>query len=100
VLSSPETGNPAVPPQQIPLAAGTTSSLVVLGSRGEPVQTLLLTDGSAAPAAAPQTGFGGIAEDGSSWVAALLAALLAGALGGAVFLAVGRRRAHAGDRGG
>lgn len=99
VLVNPETGDPAVPAEEIPLAAGTTSSLVVLGSRGEPVRTLLLADGSAAPAAAPQTGFGGMAGGGPSWVAALLAALLAGAAGGAAFLAVGRRRAHAGERG-
>ena len=99
VLANPETGDPAVPPGQLPLAAGTTSTLVVLGSRGEPVQTLLLTDGTAAPATAPQTGFGGLAgDDGPSWAAALLAALCAGAAGGAAYLVMSRRRGRTAAR--
>jgi hypothetical protein len=99
VLSNPETGDPAVPPQELPLAAGTTSTLVVLGSRGEPVKTLLLTDGTAAPAAAPQTGLGGLAEDGPSWAAALIAGLLAGCAGGAAYLVMARRRGRTAARG-
>jgi hypothetical protein len=99
VLSNPETGDPAVPPEQVPLAAGSTSTLVVLGSRGEPVQTLLLTDGTAAPATAPQTGLGGLAEDGPSWPAAALAALLAGVAGAAAYLLLGRRRGRTTARG-
>ena len=99
VLANPETGDPAVPPQQLPLAAGTTSTLVVLGSRGEPVETLLLTDGTAAPATAPQTGLGGLAGDDPSWPAAILAALLAGFTGGAAFLLLGRRRGRTAARG-
>ena len=99
VLANPETGDPALPPQQLPLAAGTTSTLVVLGSRGEPVQTLLLTDGTAAPAAAPQTGFGGLAGDGPAWAAALIAALAAGTAGGAAFVVMGRRRGRTAARG-
>jgi hypothetical protein len=94
VLANPETGDPAVPPQQLPLAAGSASTLVVLGSRGEPVQTLLLTDGTAAPQTAPQTGFGGLAGDGPEWPAALLAGLLAGCAGGAGYLLLARRRAR------
>jgi hypothetical protein len=99
VLANPETGDPAVPPQQLPLAAGTTSTLVVLGSRGEPIQTVLLTDGTAAPETAPQTGFGGLGDDGPSWPAALLAALLAGAAGGAAHVVTGRRRGRTAARG-
>lgn len=99
VLANPETGDPAVPPQELPLAAGSTSTLVVLGTRGEPVQTVLLTDGTAAPAAAPQTGFGGLAGDeGPSWAAVFLAALLASAGGGAAFLASVRRRSSRASR--
>ena len=99
VLANPETGDPVVPPKQIPLAAGSTSTLVVLGSRGEPVSTLLLTDGTAAPATAPQTGLGGLAGDDPSWPAALLAALLAGIAGGGAFFVLGRRRGHTAARG-
>ena len=99
VLVNPETGDPAVPPEQIPLAAGSTSTLVVLGSRGEPVQTLLLTDGTAAPQTAPQTGLGGLAGDGPSWVAALIAGLLAGCAGGSAYLVMARRRGRSAARG-
>lgn len=93
VLQNPETGNPAVPPRRLSLPAGTASTLVVLGSRGQPVEELLLRDASAAPAAAPQTGLGGLADGTGSVTVALLAALIAGAGGGLAFLATGRLRA-------
>ena len=78
---------------QLNLAAGTATTAVALGSRGEPTRFVALEDHAAAPAAGPDTGLGGMSEDGSPWPAAILAALLAGAAGGlGWFLLVARRR--------
>jgi hypothetical protein len=76
----------------VPLTAGTATTAVVVGSRGEPTRIVILSD-TAAPPGAPQTGLGGMAQDGapSRWLVALLSALAAGALGAAAWVVAGRR---------
>jgi hypothetical protein len=67
----------------VPLTAGTSSTAFVVGTAGEPLDVVVAADRSAVPRGAPQTGLGGLADDGPSLLAALLAGLLA-AVGGAV----------------
>jgi hypothetical protein len=59
------------------------------------VQLITDTDQVAAPVGAPATGLGGLADEDSSLLMALLAGLLAAALGGGAYLFVtGRSRDH------
>ena len=85
-------GDPIAVAKDVPLTAGTATTSVVVGSHGEKTKIVLVSD-TAAPAGAPQTGFGGMASDGAPdrWLVALLSALVAGALGGAGWVVVGRR---------
>jgi hypothetical protein len=85
-------GDEAIFADEVTLSAGSASTAVVAGSGGAEPQVILATDDTVTPAAAPQTGFGGLAgDDGSRWLAAALAALAAGALGGGAQLARVRR---------
>ncbi len=95
-VTNPATGQPVMAPTGVPLAAGTASTVLVVGSGGERVRPVLLTDADAVPSAAPATGLGGLAEaPGPDWLlAALAAALAAGVFGFGVHLlmAAGNRR--------
>jgi hypothetical protein len=88
-------GDPIATKGGVPLTAGSATTAIIVGSRGEPAQLVTLVDGNAAPSGAPETGFGGLAggEGGepSRWLVGLLAAL-AGAMMGATGLALGGRR--------
>lgn len=66
-----------------PLAAGTAQTALVVGSEGEQTDVVLVEDDVAAPAGAPQTGFGGLDGPigGPDWALVLLAALGAGLIG-------------------
>jgi hypothetical protein len=78
----------------VPLTAGTATTAIVVGSGGEPTQVLALSDGTAAPAGAPATGFGGMATDGgapSRLLVAGLAALMAAVSGAACWSRAARR---------
>jgi hypothetical protein len=75
----------------VPLVAGTSSTAIVVGSRGMPTQVLLVSDETAGPAAAPATGFLGDVGDGSGWLLVILAAIVAGTLGGTSYLTIARR---------
>lgn len=92
-VENPENGEPVLEPQQLALAAGTSSSAVIVGGGGEMAETVLLSDSISTPGVAPATGFGGL-SDGSSepWGLALLAALLAGGLGATLWLLAMRTR--------
>jgi hypothetical protein len=81
--------------QHVPLVAGSASTAIVVGSRGEPAQVLLVSDQTAGPSVAPATGFLGDTEDGSGWLLVLLAAVAAGWLGGTSYLLSARRRTGA-----
>ena len=78
---------------RVSLAAGTSATVVVAGSAGNPERVVVANDDTVTPPGAPQTGLGGLAAGGGEppWLFALLAALAAGSLGGAAQLARSRR---------
>ncbi len=76
------------------LAAGTASSAYLLGSAGERTRFVVLQDTVAAPALAPATGLGGLADEDQPWLAALAAALIAGTLGGLGYKRASARRSR------
>jgi hypothetical protein len=91
-------GGPLATKAGVPLTAGTATTAVIVGSGGEPTRILTISDGTAAPAGAPATGFGGLADGGglaggrpSRLAVGLLAALAAGALGAGGWTLTGRR---------
>jgi Domain of unknown function (DUF4397) len=78
----------------VPLVAGTASSAIVVGSRGEPTEVLLVSDQTAGSNVAPATGFVGDLGNDDAWLSVLVAGLVAGSLGGAAYaLRVHRRGA-------
>ncbi len=86
-------GSPLVESSGVPLTAGTSTTAVVAGSRGERLRFIVLSDSTAAPGGAPQTGLGGLAGDGAaSWPVIAVSALAAGALGAFGWMLVGIRR--------
>jgi uncharacterized protein DUF4397 len=83
------------------LTAGTASTAFLLGSRGERVSVVVASDSTVAPGQAPETGLGGLADDGGpSWTLIALVALLAGSLGGGAYLLTAGPRRGRGSRGG
>ena len=77
----------------VPLTAGTSSTAFVVGTGGEPLGVVVAADRAAAPRGAPKTGLGGLADDESPFLLALLAGLLAAAAGAAGYAALtGRSR--------
>ena len=89
-------GGPLATKPGVELSAGTAVTAVVVGSGGEPTRILTISDGTAAPAGAPATGFGGLAaqaDDGapSRLTVALLFALVAAGMGAACWSLSGRR---------
>jgi hypothetical protein len=77
----------------VSLAAGTSTTALVVGSGGQPTRIVLASDSTVTPSEAPGTGLGGL-SGGTPWAAALAAALLAGALGGAAYTLASRGRRH------
>jgi hypothetical protein len=77
----------------VPLTAGTATTAVIVGSRGEPTKIVTISESTAAPAGAPATGFGGLASDRDPprVLVALLFAMVAGSLGAAGWMLAGRR---------
>ncbi len=81
-VTNPSSGKPVIAPAKVPLAAGTASTVLVVGSGGEKVDPVLVTDADTAPSSAPETGLGGLARSsGPDWPLALLAAIGAGVAG-------------------
>jgi Domain of unknown function (DUF4397) len=77
----------------VPLTAGTSSTAFVVGSAGEPLGVVVASDRAAAPRGAPKTGLGGLSDDDSPLLLALLAGLLAAAAGAGGYLVLtGRSR--------
>ena len=78
-----------------PLSAGTATTALIVGSRGEPTRIVTISDGTAAPEGAPATGFGGLASGPGDQPPRLLVALLFGmvaaSLGAAGWALAGRR---------
>ena len=77
----------------VSLAAGTSTTALVVGSGGQATRIVLASDSAVTPSKAPGTGLGGL-SGGTPWAAALAAALFAGALGGAAYTLASRRRRH------
>jgi hypothetical protein len=77
----------------VPLTAGTATTAVIVGSRGEPTRIVTISESTAAPAGAPATGFGGLASDDEPprALVALLFAMVAGSLGAAGWMLAGRQ---------
>ena len=80
----------------VALTAGTATTAVIVGSRGQRTRILTFSDGTAAPPGdeGPATGFGGLAGDGgtpSRIAFALLFGLVAAALGAATWTLASRR---------
>lgn len=97
---NPEDGSNVMPPMEVPLAAGSSETAVVVGSRGERAEMVLVDDGNAAPSTGPETGFGGLSDGGTpAWLLALLAAMGAGAIGGMLHRLATARPGSAGPRG-
>jgi Domain of unknown function (DUF4397) len=88
-------GGPLANRPGVPLAAGTASTAIVVGTGGELTRFILVSDAVAGPASAPATGFVGGEDPPGAWLAVIGAALVAGALGGAAYtvttLVKGRR---------
>jgi hypothetical protein len=77
----------------VPLTPGTASTAFVVGTAGEPLGVVVAADRSAAPRGAPATGLGGLADEDSRLLVAILAALLAAAAGGGAYVVLtGRAR--------
>ena len=92
-ITRPGDGSTLAAQGGVPLTAGTASTAFVLGTAGEPLQVVVAADRSATPTGAPQTGLGGLADDGPSLLIVLLAGLLAAAAGGVGYLTLtGRSR--------
>lgn len=90
-VEDPETGQPVLASRKVGLAAGTTSTAVVVGSRGEQARMVLIDDATAAPAGAPGAGFGGLApENAQTWLPPVLLAI------GIAMLGTGAARATSG----
>ena len=90
-ITKPDGGD-AILSEQVSLAAGTASTVIVTGSGGSAAQAILVQDDAVTPGGAPATGLGGLAEgDSGAWALVLLAALVAGTLGGAAQLSRARR---------
>ena len=80
----------------LPLTAGTSSTAFVIGTGGEPVQTIVASDRMAAPRGAPATGLGGLADEDSDLLLALLAGLLTALAGAAAYVALTARSRRGG----
>jgi len=91
-VTRPGGGGSPLAEDGVTLTAGTASTALVVGSGGRPVQVVLAADSVAAPAQGPDTGLGGL-DEGTPWLAVLLAALFAGALGGGAYRFARRRGA-------
>jgi hypothetical protein len=90
-VRKPGSDSMALGMRSLPLTAGTATSAFVVGSRGERVKVVLVDDDTSAPAAAPQTGLGGLAEQGTGGPNWALAGVAAVAVGGGIALLRFRR---------
>ena len=95
-VTRPDGGSPISLEGAVTLTAGTSSTAFVIGTGGEPVQTIVASDRAAAPRGAPATGFGGLAGEDPEVLLALLAGLLGALAGGVIYMAL-TARSRGGD---
>ena len=90
-VTNPADGSTIAARGAVTLTAGTSSTAFVVGSAGEPVDVVVASDRIAAPRGAPATGLGGLADDDSNLLLALLAGFLAALACAAAYVALTAR---------
>jgi hypothetical protein len=95
-VKSPQNGSTIASQGAVTLTAGTSSTAFVIGSAGEPVETVVASDRMAAPRGAPATGLGGLADEDSHLLLALIAGFLAALAGAAGYVALTARSRRGG----
>ena len=95
-VMNPQDGSTIAARGAVTLTAGTSSTAFVIGSAGEPVTTLMASDRMAAPRGAPATGLGGLADEDSDLLLALIAGMLAALAGGVAYVALTARSRRGG----
>ena len=95
-ITNPQDGSTIAAGGLLTLTAGTSSTAFIVGSAGEPVDVVVASDRTAAPRGAPATGLGGLADEDSELVLALLAGFLAALAGAAGYLALTARSRRSG----
>jgi hypothetical protein len=95
-VSRPEGGAPLASEGAVTLTAGTSSTAFVIGTRGEPIQTIVASDRAAAPRGAVKTGLGGLAGEDPDVLLALLSGLLGALAGGVIYMTL-TARSRGGD---
>ena len=87
----PDNGSAIASEGAVTLTAGTSSTAFVIGTRGEPVRTVVATDRAAAPGGPVATGLGGLAGEDPDVLLALIAGLLGALTGAGIYLALTAR---------
>ena len=95
-VTNPQDGSTIAARGAVTLTAGTSSTAFVVGTGGEPVEAVVASDRMAAPRGAPATGLGGLADDESPLLLALLAGFLAALAGAAAYVALTARSRRGG----
>ena len=95
-VTNPQDGSTIAARGAVPLTAGTSSTAFVIGTAGEPVEAIVASDRMAAPRGAPATGLGGLADEDSHLLLALLAGFLAALVGAAAYVALTARSRRGG----
>jgi hypothetical protein len=96
-VTRPGGGSPIASEGAVTLTAGTSSTGFVIGTRGEPVRTIVASDRAAAPRGPVATGLGGLAGEDPDVLLAILAGLLAALTGGAIYVALTARSRGGGE---
>ena len=87
----PDDGSAIASEGAVTLTAGTSSTAFVIGTRGEPVRTVVATDRAAAPGGPVATGLGGLAGEDPDLMVALIAGLLGALVGAGIYLTLTAR---------
>jgi hypothetical protein len=95
-VTNPQDGSTIAARGAVTLTAGTSSTAFVIGTGGEPVEAIVASDRMAVPRGAPATGLGGLADDDSHVLLALLAGFLAALAGAAAYVALTARSRRGG----
>lgn len=90
-VTRPGGGSPIASEGAVTLTAGTSSTAFVIGTRGEPIRTIVASDRAAAPRGPVATGLGGLAGEDPNVLLAVLAGLLGALAGGVIYVALTAR---------
>jgi hypothetical protein len=95
-VTSPRDGSMISSRGAVTLTAGASSTAFVIGTGGEPVETIVASDEAAAPRGPVATGLGGLADEDPKLLLALLAGLLGALAGAAIYMALTARSRRGG----